>query len=67
MSGRGCPAEQTLTRIRPLMTFAGITRVADVTGLDTIGVPVVMVVRPNARSLSVSQGKGLSIVAAWIS
>ncbi len=42
----------------------GITRVADVTGLDSIGLPVVMVCRPNARSLSVSQGKGLDLAAA---
>ena len=42
----------------------GITRVANVTGLDRIGVPVVMVCRPNARSLAVSQGKGLTLEAA---
>ena len=42
----------------------GITRIADVTGLDRIGVPVVMVVRPNSRSVAVSQGKGLDIGAA---
>lgn len=65
--GRGCPPEETLKRIRPLMSIAGITRVADVTGLDTIGIPVMMVVRPNARSLSVSQGKGLSVAAAKVS
>lgn len=37
---------------------------ADVTGLDSIGIPVVMVCRPNARSLSVSQGKGLDLASA---
>jgi len=42
----------------------GITRVADVTGLDTIGIPVVMVCRPNSRSVSVSQGKGSTLAAA---
>lgn len=45
----------------------GITRIADVTGLDRIGVPVVMVCRPNARSLAVSQGKGLDLAAATAS
>jgi ribosomal protein S12 methylthiotransferase accessory factor YcaO len=35
-----------------------ITRLANVTGLDTLGILVVMSVRPNSRSLSVSQGKG---------
>ena len=45
----------------------GITRVADVTGLDTIGIPVVMVCRPNSRSVSVSQGKGSDLIAAKVS
>jgi ribosomal protein S12 methylthiotransferase accessory factor len=57
------PAE-TLDRVRPLFPLMGITRVADVTGLDHIGIPVVMVVRPNARSLSVAQGKGVDFAAA---
>jgi len=35
-----------------------------VTGLDHIGIPVVVVCRPNSRSLSVSQGKGLTLDAA---
>lgn len=42
----------------------GITRLADITGLDTIGIPVATAYRPNARSLSVSQGKGLTPDAA---
>ena len=42
----------------------GITRIANVTGLDYIGIPVVMVCRPNSRALSVSQGKGLDLAAA---
>lgn len=45
----------------------GITRVGDVTGLDTIGLPVWFASRPNARSLSVSQGKGLSDEQARLS
>lgn len=58
---------QTVERVRPLMRALGITRVADVTGLDVIGIPVVMVCRPNARSVSVAQGKGLDLDAAWAS
>jgi ribosomal protein S12 methylthiotransferase accessory factor len=38
-----------------------------VTGLDTVGIPVVMVCRPNGRSLSVSQGKGVNLAAAKVS
>jgi YcaO-like protein with predicted kinase domain len=67
ITGRVCTPEVTFARIEPLLSVAGITRVADVTGLDTIGLPVVMVVRPNARSLAVSQGKGLNIIAAKLS
>jgi ribosomal protein S12 methylthiotransferase accessory factor len=57
------PAE-TLARVRPLMARLGITRIANVTGLDRIGIPVVMVCRPNSRSVAVSQGKGLTLDAA---
>jgi YcaO-like protein with predicted kinase domain len=45
-------------RWAPIM---GITRVANVTGLDSIGIPVVMVCRPNSRSIAVSQGKGIDL------
>jgi YcaO-like protein with predicted kinase domain len=54
----------TLNRIKPLMPVMGITRIANVTGLDSIGIPVVMVTRPNSRSVSVSQGKGATLDAA---
>lgn len=54
----------TLSRIKPLMPVMGITRIANVTGLDSIGIPVVMVTRPNSRSVSVSQGKGATLDAA---
>jgi ribosomal protein S12 methylthiotransferase accessory factor len=46
------------------MPAMGITRIANITGLDCIGIPVVMVCRPNSRSLAVSQGKGLDLAAA---
>lgn len=45
----------------------GITRVGDITGLDTIGIPVWFASRPNSRALSVSQGKGASAAQARIS
>ena len=59
--------DATVARVSPLLPIMGITRVADVTGLDTLGVPVVMVTRPAARSLSVSPGKGLTMAAAQAS
>jgi len=56
--------EETLLRARPFLPQMGITRIANVTGLDRIGIPVVMVCRPNSRALAVSQGKGLTLAAA---
>jgi ribosomal protein S12 methylthiotransferase accessory factor len=61
---RICSPDETLANVLPLMASMGITRIADVTGLDTVGIPVVMVYRPNSRSLSVSQGKGSNLAAA---
>ncbi len=55
---------ETLARVRPFLSAMGITRVANVTGLDRLGIPVVMVSRPRSRSVSVSQGKGLTLEAA---
>ena len=56
--------EATLENVRPWLPAMGITRVANVTGLDDVGIPVVMVCRPNSRSISVSQGKGQDLMAA---
>jgi ribosomal protein S12 methylthiotransferase accessory factor len=50
------PPEATLARVRPPLPVIGITRGANVPGLDRVSLPVVMVSRPNARSISVSQG-----------
>ncbi|HEY2579651.1 MAG TPA: YcaO-like family protein, partial [Streptosporangiaceae bacterium] len=57
------PAE-TLDRVRRFFPVLGITRVADITGLDSAGVPVTAVCRPNSRSVTVSLGKGLDLAAA---
>lgn len=56
--------EETVARLAPVLRPMGITRVANVTGLDRIGLPVVMVCRPNSRQLAVTQGKGLTLAAA---
>jgi ribosomal protein S12 methylthiotransferase accessory factor len=64
---RARSAEETLERIKPRIPQFGITRVASVTGLDVLGVPVWMAVRPLARSLTVSQGKGITDALAYIS
>ena len=57
---RDAPVEVTLAKARGILRAVGITRVANVTGLDHVGVPTWLVVRPLARSLTVSQGKGLT-------
>ncbi|QWA25935.1 YcaO-like family protein [Streptomyces sp. JCM17656] len=59
--------EETWQRLVPLLPAVGITRVADVTGLDDIGVPVWQAVRPNSANLSVSQGKGITHELARVS
>jgi ribosomal protein S12 methylthiotransferase accessory factor len=64
---RAVPAEETWDRIRPLLGRVGISRVADLTGLDVVGIPVFQAVRPNARTLSVSQGKGVTKALARVS
>lgn len=59
--------DETLEAVTPRFRSLGITRVADVTGLDRIGIPVHLAVRPNSRSLAVSQGKGVDPLASQVS
>lgn len=59
--------EETWDWIKPKLASLGITRVADVTWLDEIGIPVFQAIRPNALTLSVSQGKGLTPALARVS
>lgn len=66
-SQRICAASETLARVLPLMQDFGITRLANVTGLDNVGLPVVIAIRPNARSIAVSQGKGMTLAHAKVS
>jgi ribosomal protein S12 methylthiotransferase accessory factor len=56
--------EVTLARVLPLASRLGITRLANLTGLDTVGIPVVAAYRPNSRSIAVFQGKGTTLAAA---
>ncbi len=59
-------AESLWARLGPHLSGFGISRVADITGLDRLGVPVVQVCRPLARSNAVTQGKGVSLAAAAV-
>jgi YcaO-like protein with predicted kinase domain len=56
--------EETLESVRRFFPALGISRVADITGLDVISLPVVTVCRPNSRAVTVSLGKGLDLAAA---
>jgi len=47
-------------RLHPCLNCFGISRIADITGLDRVGFPVVQAVRPNARSNVVTQGKAMT-------
>ncbi len=53
--------------MHPHLERMGVTRVADITGLDVIGLPVTTAHRPNSCSLSVVQGKGATHAAAHAS
>lgn len=59
--------QSTLARIRPHLPAMGITRIANITGLDRLGIPVILVCRPNSRSLSTSVGKGIDLDNATVS
>lgn len=64
---RSASLKATISAAQELVECAGITRVADLTGLDVIDVPVISVVRPNARSLSIASGKGATLRDAYAS
>lgn len=61
------PPEDTLARIEPYLASFQITRCANVTGLDRIGIPVYCAIRPRARILQVCNGKGLRHIDARVS
>jgi YcaO-like protein with predicted kinase domain len=64
---RTVTVEQTRRRVEPMLPRFGITRVADVTRLDEIGLPVHVAYRPCGKTLAVSLGIGLSPAQSWVS
>jgi ribosomal protein S12 methylthiotransferase accessory factor len=66
---RAVPPEETLARAESKMPAAGITRVADITNLDRIGIPVFSSIRPMAEkgAISVYNGKGATPTEAKVS
>lgn len=66
---RAVPPETTQARIEGLLPAAGITRVADITSLDRVGIPVFSSIRPTAGrgAVSVYNGKGATPAEARVS
>lgn len=66
---RALPPEETLEIVEKKMPAAGITRVADITNLDRIGIPVFTSIRPTAEkgAISVYNGKGATPTEAKVS
>ena len=64
---RAASLQATWDRFAPLGKRAGITRIAELTGLDTLGIPVYAAIRPMGLSLSTQQGKGPTPLAARVS
>ncbi|HZQ43447.1 MAG TPA: YcaO-like family protein [Acidobacteriaceae bacterium] len=62
---RFVPASETIAFARPLAESLGVTRLADITGLDRVGIPVYSAVVPDSPdALSVYNGKGVRPVDA---
>ncbi|MEV6781207.1 YcaO-like family protein [Streptomyces sp. NPDC051098] len=59
--------EETWETVSGNLPAFGITRVADLTGLDCIGLPVWTAIRPASLTLSTSQGKGATDLLAKLS
>ncbi|WP_331721545.1 YcaO-like family protein [Streptomyces sp. NBC_00212] len=58
---------ETWAALVPLLPRYGITRVARLTGLDYVGMPVWTAIRPTSQTLTATQGKGASDDLAKIS
>ncbi|MDR2943929.1 MAG: YcaO-related McrA-glycine thioamidation protein [Methanosarcinales archaeon] len=61
--------EETFDIVGPLTETAGITRIADITKLDRLNIPVFSCIRPGAAegAISVYNGKGVTPIAARVS
>ncbi|MDX2086207.1 MAG: YcaO-like family protein [Kofleriaceae bacterium] len=64
---RAATLDATWKRFARARGRAQITRIAELTGLDTLGIPVFAAIRPMGRSLSTQQGKGITADAARVS
>lgn len=62
---RECTSETTYARIAPHLRRTGVTRVANITGLDRVGIPVYNAISPRSFDIiSVYNGKGATEIDA---
>ena len=66
-SDRTMSPEDTFQNVQPAFSRVGLTRVGNITGLDRLGIPVTVAIRPNSYSLTQSSGKGITLAAALAS
>lgn len=71
VGGRGphrtVPPEATLAGVLPVLDTIGVTRLADITGLDRVGIPTYSAVVPDsAEILSIYNGKGVTRLDAKV-
>lgn len=63
-TSRAIEASRVWETVSERLDLFHITRVADVTHLDPVGIPTFVAIRPDAQTLSVSQGKGTTAEVA---
>ncbi|HEU4577900.1 MAG TPA: carbamoyltransferase C-terminal domain-containing protein [Polyangiaceae bacterium] len=66
---RRASVQQTLARVSSRLNVLGVTRVADLTDFDRVGIPVFGATRPrvDAAQITATQGKGLTTEEARVS
>ena len=67
LNWRSNNVDETLKLIKANYKKFGITRVANVTGLDHVGIPIYSAIRPNSKTIVSSAGKGLTDKESLIS
>ena len=64
---RFATADDTWRLVEPYLLDYGITRVAHLTHLDHVGIPVHMAMKPSGRTLSSGSGKGITELGSTLS
>lgn len=64
---RAVDPKQTWEQVHPMLSRFAITRVADITDLDDIGLPVHLAYRPTSRTYAVTIGTGDSALQSRVS